>query len=79
MWALFWNIRGFGHAGRRTQLKEYMRKEDIDIVGLQETMKVDFRLDELLSIDPLERFEWQHVPAVGHSGGIAVGSVPRCV
>ena len=73
MRALFWNIRGFGHVGRRTQLKEYMRKEDIDIVGLQETIKANFRFHELLAIDPLERFEWQHAPAVGHSGGMLLG------
>ena len=73
MRALFWNFRGFGHVGRRTQLKEYMRKEDIDIVGLQETIKADFHFHELLAIDPLERFEWQHAPAVGHSGGMLLG------
>ena len=50
-----------------------MRKEDADIVGLQETIKANFRFHELLAIDPLERFEWQHVPAVGHSGGILLG------
>ena len=50
-----------------------MRKEDVDIVGLQETIKADFRFHELLAIDPLEHFEWQHVPAVGHSGGMLLG------
>ena len=73
MRAIFWNIHGFGHAGRRTQLKEYMHREDVDIVGLQETIKGDFRFHELLAIDPLERFEWQHIPAVGHSGGLLLG------
>ena len=68
MRALFWNIRGFGHLGRRTLLKEYMRKEDVDIVGLQETIKMDFHFHELLSLDPLERFEWHFTPAVGRSG-----------
>ena len=73
MRALFWNIRGFGHAGRRTQLKEYMHKEDVDIVGLHETIKADFRFHELLAIDPLERFDWHYSPAVGHSGGMLLG------
>ena len=63
MRALIWNIRGFGHAGRRNQLKEYMRKEGIDIVGLQETIKLDFCHHELLAIDPLERFSWNHLDA----------------
>ena len=60
MRAIFWNIHGFGHAGRRTQLKEYMHREDVDIVGLQETIKGDFRFHELLAIATFERFEWKH-------------------
>ena len=54
----FWNIHGFGHAGRRTQLKVYFREEGIDVVGLQETIKADFPRQDLLAIDPLERFVW---------------------
>ncbi|XP_020182938.1 uncharacterized protein [Aegilops tauschii subsp. strangulata] len=73
MRAIFWNVRGFGHVGRRTQLKEYMRKEGIDIVGLQETIKADFRHHELLAIDPLKRFSWNHLAASGHSGGMLLG------
>ena len=37
MRVLFWNIRGFGHDGRRRQLVEYMRDERIDIIAIQET------------------------------------------
>ena len=33
---LFWNIRGCEHSGRRTQLKEYIARERIDIIALQE-------------------------------------------
>jgi exonuclease III len=36
--AFIWNVRGFGQEGRRNQLKEYIRQEDVDIVGLQETI-----------------------------------------
>ena len=73
MRALFWNIRGYGHAGRHTQLRDYIRKEGIDIVGLQETIKSDFRHQDVLAIDPLERFSWHHSPANGHSGGMLLG------
>ena len=73
MRAIFWNIRGFGHAGRRSQLKEYVRKEGIDIVALHETIKSDFRHHDLLSIGPLERFSWYHLAANGHSGGMLLG------
>ena len=47
MRALFWNLRGFGHDGRRRQLIEYIREEHIDIVAIQETMRSDFALLEL--------------------------------
>ena len=70
---LFWNIRGCGHVGRRTQLREYMAKERIDIVSLQETIKADFAHRDLLAIDPLQRFYWRWVPSAGHSGGLLMG------
>ncbi|KAF7001040.1 hypothetical protein CFC21_016791 [Triticum aestivum] len=44
---LCWNIRGFGNLGRRRQLIDYIRQEDIDIVGLQETVRQDFSIQEL--------------------------------
>jgi hypothetical protein len=31
-----WNIGGFGRHGRRTQFKDYMRKENIDVIFLQD-------------------------------------------
>ena len=42
-----WNLRGFGQEGRRNQLREHMRREDVDIVGLQETIRQDFSIQEL--------------------------------
>jgi exonuclease III len=50
MRAMFWNIRGFGVRGRRTMLKDYLRKHRIDIVCLQETIKQDFMDHELRSL-----------------------------
>mgnify|MGYP006267345135 CR=1 FL=1 len=70
---LFWNIRGCGHVGRRTQLKEYIAKERIDVVALQETIKADFSFRDLLAFDPLQRFSWHWLPSAGHSGGILMG------
>ena len=66
-------MRGFGHAGWRTQLKEFIRNEEIDVVGLHETIKADFIHRDLLAVDPLEHFVWHWVPAVGHSGGLLLG------
>ena len=54
-------------------MKDYMRREGIDIVALQEIIKSEFRHHGLLSIDPLERFSWYHLAANGHSGGMLLG------
>ena len=66
---LCWNIRGLGNLGRRRQLIDYIRQEDIDIVGLRETIRHDFSIQELqgLSRHP---FAWQWLLASGLSGGI---------
>ena len=75
MRALFWNIRGFGHDGRRRQLVEYIRDEHIDIIAIQETMRTDFCLPELDSLSS-HLFAWHWLPSSGnngHSGGILLG------
>jgi exonuclease III len=68
-----WNFRGLGRCGRTTQLKDYLRKEKIDIICLQETIKTEFTDHEIRSIKPGEMFHWNWVPAVGHSGGLLLG------
>ena len=50
-----------------------MRREAVDIVALQETIKKDFGHHELLAIDPLEQFSWKHLAALRHSGGMLLG------
>ena len=75
MRALFWNIRGFGHDGRRRQLIEYMRDEHIDIIAIQETMRTEFSLHELDCLSS-HLFAWHWLPSsgtTGHSGGILLG------
>jgi len=75
MRALFWNIRGFGHDGRRRQLVEYIRDEHIDIIAIQETMRTDFCLPELDSLSS-HLFALHLLPSSGnngHSGGILLG------
>ena len=72
MRALFWNICGFGHDGRRHQLTEYVRDQHIDIVAIQETMHSDFSLPELDRLST-HLFAWHWLPSsgnTGHSGGI---------
>jgi exonuclease III len=45
-----WNIRGFGRSGRKTQIKELARKEAVDVLFLQETIRQDFTDQELRSL-----------------------------
>jgi hypothetical protein len=35
-------MRGFGRPARRTQVKEYMRGESLDDIGLLETIRESF-------------------------------------
>jgi exonuclease III len=69
---LCWNIRGFGNLGWRHQLIDYIRQEEIDIVGLQETIRQDFSIQELQGLSR-RPFAWQWLPATGISGGILLG------
>ena len=73
MRAGFYNIRGFGRPGRRTHIKDFISRERLDFVGLQETIKSSFSTAELMSIDPGGKFSWHSMPAQGHSGGMLVG------
>ena len=74
MKALFWNIRGFGARGRRDQLKDLVRSENVDFIGLVETIKSSFSVSELSAIAGIDRFHWNFVASVGHSGGFLLGS-----
>jgi hypothetical protein len=76
MRALFYNLRGFGGQGRRTQLRDYMQRDRVDILGLQETVRQDFSDSELRSLECGGQFCWNWLPASGQSGGDAPG-VPR--
>ena len=64
-----WNMRGFGQEGRRRQLINYLRDKDVDIVGLQETIRQDLSIAELESLSR-HKFSWHWLPAMGHSGGL---------
>ena len=73
MRCLFLNIRGFGVPGRRTLLKDNIRKHKIDVICLQETIRQSFSDQELHSLEVGDLFFWCWIPATGHSGGILLG------
>jgi hypothetical protein len=45
----------------------------VDIIFLQETIRQDFTLAELDSLEVGDKLFWPWLPANGHSGGILVG------
>jgi exonuclease III len=69
-----WNLRGFGRSGRKTQLKDFIKKEALDIIFLQETMRQDFTDQELRGLVNGELFHWHWRPALGRSGGMLMGA-----
>jgi hypothetical protein len=47
---MFWNVRGLGKPARRRQVRELIAKDELDGIGLQETIKQDFTDRELMEI-----------------------------
>jgi exonuclease III len=70
---LFWNIRDWGQEGRRRQLKDFINREGVDMIGVQETIMDDFSMNELEQIGGKVDFVWNWLSAKGHSGGILLG------
>jgi hypothetical protein len=54
-------------------LKELIRKERIDFIGIQETNKKSFEDSWLNSISSNRNFAWFWSSAKGRSGGLLVG------
>ena len=70
---LYWNIRGFGAKGRRSQIVELIRKYNLDGVCLQETIRSRLTDRELQNLSGGRQFWWSWIPAQGHSGGLLLG------
>jgi exonuclease III len=73
MIGLIWNCQGLGKEVKFEFLKELIRKERIDFIGLQETNKKSFEDSWLNSISGNRNFAWFWTPANGRSGGLLVG------
>jgi hypothetical protein len=50
-----------------------MRDHRLDILGLQESIKPDFSIVELRSLECSNPFIWNWVRVEGHSGGMLLG------
>jgi hypothetical protein len=67
------NCRGVGKRGMSVFLSDLLREQEIDFVGLQETIKKDYSTSFFRRFDPYSLFEWRWLPSVGRSGGILGG------
>ena len=68
-----WNVRGLGKPARRGQLRDYILKERIDIIGLQETTKIDFSRKDLAELAGDQNFIWNWLPVKENLGGFSLG------
>lgn len=70
---IFWNIRGITPPGKKPCIFEAITKVNPSVIAFQETKKESLSVAFLKSISGNKNFDWQHLPAVGTSGGILVG------
>ena len=73
MRGLIWNCQGLGRDSKFDFLREIIREEKIDFVGLQETKKEHFNDSLLSSLAGSKLFAWFSSPPNGRSGGLLVG------
>jgi hypothetical protein len=66
-----WNIRGLNKTGRFKCPADFIRLNNLDFVGIQETKKEKFCDRDFHAID--SNMIWNYAHAVGTVGGILVG------
>jgi exonuclease III len=67
------NCRGVGKKGMSVFLADLLRDQQLDFIGLQETIKKDYSPAFFRRIDPRGEFDWKWINSVGRSGGILGG------
>jgi exonuclease III len=71
MICVVWNIRGLNKTGRLKCLADFIRNNNLDFVGIQETKKADLQNNFLEAVN--KNMSWNFVPAKGTARGILVG------
>jgi hypothetical protein len=67
----FWNIRWLNKVGRMKCLTDFINRNNLDFIGVQETKKATIESSYLEGVS--RQMEWNYVPAKGTAGGILVG------
>jgi hypothetical protein len=73
MIGVIWNCQGLGRKGKFEFLKELIREEKVDFIGIQETMRISFNKNWLDALSGNRNFVWMISSSVGKSGGLLVG------
>lgn len=73
MKGFFWNIRSIRRDEKQRHIRELISGNNLDFLGLQETMKNEFSQIELARLGGGGSFSWKWSPSKGRSGGILVG------
>ena len=58
MKGIFWNCRGAGKKGMSTCLTDMINANEIDFIGLQETMKGSYKYSFFRKIDLVAEVDW---------------------
>jgi hypothetical protein len=67
------NCRGVGKKGMSCLLVDFIRDQEVDFMGPQETIKKDYSPAFFRTIDPQNLFDWKWIGSTGRSGGILGG------
>ena len=70
------NCRGVSKKGFSFSLGDLLFNNQVDVVGLQETMKKTMDRYVWRKFDPDNTYEWLWAPSVGRSGGFCVALNP---
>jgi hypothetical protein len=73
MIGLIWNCQGLGIGSKVQFLRELIKDEKVDFIGLQETLRSNFSEFWLNSLAGNKSFAWFSAPPIGRSGGLLVG------
>ena len=67
-----WNTRGLGSRKKRRVVKDFLRLENLDVVMIQETKKVECDRKFVGSVWTVRNKEWAVLPACGALGRILI-------
>lgn len=70
---IIWNCRGIEKKGLSSFIKDMIHDYQLDFLGIQETMKKNFKDSLFRKVDIQKSFAWHWVPSRGKLGGMLCG------